>query len=64
LPKYAILENNKVINTIIADENFIDFFYPDAIECDENVNIFDTYKDGEFVSPPEILVPNDEALAE
>ncbi len=48
------------IGWIYEDETFK---APSVLE-NENVNIIDTHKDEEFISPPEILVPNDEALAE
>jgi len=35
---YAIIENGKVINTIIADQDFIDAAFPGAVELLEGTS--------------------------
>lgn len=58
---YAIIEENKVINTIIADEDFIQQYYPDnAVDISDNLLVCMGYEyiDGEFSLP--IVVPTEE----
>jgi len=62
--RYAIVENELVINIIVAEQDFIDAHYPDAIECNDGVNIGHIYKDDNFIAPPPIVIPPDETLAE
>jgi hypothetical protein len=51
---YAIIEGTKVINTIIADEDFIQQYYPDnAVDISDKLTVcmgYD-YIDGEFSLP-------------
>lgn len=62
--RYAIVENKIVVRTIIADQDFIDEFYPDAIECDDEVNIGHVYDKKKFTAPPPNFAKIDETLAE
>ena len=51
---YAIIEGTKVINTIIADEDFIQQHYPDnAVDISDNLLVCQGYDyiDGEFSLP-------------
>lgn len=48
--RYAIVQDNVIVNIIVADENFITEFYPDAILCQANVGVGDGYADGQFFS--------------
>lgn len=49
MPKrYAILENNIVINVIIATDDFVSVNYPDAILSPEHICVGDKYENGEF----------------
>jgi hypothetical protein len=48
LLRYAIITNDVIENVIVADLDFIDAHYPDAIECPEGFGVGDGYKDGEF----------------
>lgn len=48
MPKYAIITNDVIENVIVADSDFIDAHYPDAIECPDGFGVGDGYKDGEF----------------
>lgn len=66
--KYAIVENNKVINVVIADEQYANqqgwVVCPNAIEIDW------LYENGQFVEPPiqpkttiQTVTPTKEELA-
>lgn len=57
--RYAIIENEIIINIIVADKKFIKDNYPNAIEC-EGFGVGDKFIDGEFVSGQTIV---DETLA-
>jgi hypothetical protein len=46
--RYAIIEDLIIKNIIIADENFIAEYYPNAIQCPDTFNIGDKYENGEF----------------
>lgn len=51
---YAIIENNKVKNTIVADDNFIAQFYPGSPRIDQLdpvPGIGWDYVDGQFQPP-------------
>lgn len=48
--KYAILKDNLIVNIIVADADFIEQFYPEAILCTENFGVGDGYADGKFFS--------------
>ena len=62
--RYAIIENELVINIIVAEPDFVEQNYPKAIECNDGVNIGHIYKDDNFIAPAPITRPRDEALAE
>ena len=53
---YAIIENGLVVNTIVADQNFINQNYPDAINI-TNISprpgINWTYQNNTFTEPKE-----------
>lgn len=52
IKKFAIISNDIVENIIVADQKFVDKFYPNAIDVtDIDSAIGDEYKDGEFVRP-------------
>ncbi len=63
MPRYAEIKDNRIVNVIVADQDFIDAHKPDAIECPEFVGVGDKYEDGEFSRVVNIVVP-DEADAE
>jgi hypothetical protein len=48
LPRYAEIENDLVINVIIADSDFIAEHKPEAIECPDFIGVGDKYIDGKF----------------
>ena len=48
--RWAIVENDLIINVIVADKDFIAANYSNAILCNENVGVGDGYADGEFFS--------------
>lgn len=52
MARYAIIENNKVINIIEADANFIENYEKETVLVDENVSIGYDYIDGEFSYTP------------
>ena len=61
---FAVIENDLVINTIIADQDFVDKVYPDAVEItdlDPRPGIGWTYNKKKFIEP---VKPVDETLAE
>jgi hypothetical protein len=60
--KYAIIKDNKVINIIVADEQFIAEHYADAIELDETAGIGWTYIDGVFIAPEPLIVDETEVI--
>ena len=62
--RYAIIENKKVVNVIVADQDFIDENCPDAIECDDGVNIGHIYEKNKFVAPEPIILLLDETISE
>ncbi len=62
--KFAIIENNEVINVIVADQDFIDANYPDAIECDETIGIGWGYDKKKFIAPTPNIIPRDETISE
>lgn len=45
--KYAFVENGVVKNIIVATSEYA--LENDLIECDESVNIFDSYENGSFI---------------
>lgn len=53
--RFAIIENNIVINVIDADENFINEFYPEAVNVTDKIcGRGFIYRDGEFEPPASI----------
>lgn len=63
MPRYAEIKDNRIVNVIVADKDFIDAHKPEAIECPEFVGAGDKYEDGEFSRVVSIVIP-DEANAE
>ena len=62
---FAIIENELVINTIVADQDFVDKVYPDAVEItdlDPRPAIGWTYDKKKFKEPVKPVA--DETLAE
>lgn len=57
--RFAIVENSIVINVFCADENFVNQFYPNAINVDDSVCVGDSYENGKFFRP--IIVDNNNA---
>ena len=57
--RYAIVEDNTIVNLIVADADFIAAHYPDAIECDAAVGVGDKYEDGEFTRVVNIVTEDD-----
>ena len=56
MAKFAIVIQNLVENIIVADQEFIDTYYPEAIECPDLVGVGWIYDKGEFVLPPIVHV--------
>ena len=54
MAKYAIIENNEVINVIVADAKFIKEAKIAAIECAEEVCSGWKFIDNEFIAPEPI----------
>ncbi len=50
MAKWAIIENETIVNTIEAEEDFIAANYPNAVLCTGAFGIGDNYKDGSFIS--------------
>lgn len=58
---YAIIINNVVTNTIVADQEFIDTAYPGSPRIDQLdpvPGIGWSYEDGVFTPPPAPQLPN------
>lgn len=63
---FAIIENGLVINAIVADQDFVDKFYPDAIDITDlepRPSIGWTYEKKKFIAPPLNLPKIDEAIS-
>jgi hypothetical protein len=59
---FAVIQNDKVINTIIADQNFVDTNYPDSIDItdvDPRPGIGWAYDGKKFIKP--VVVPEIDA---
>lgn len=58
--RYAIVENGVVVNVIVAEQDFIDEHYPDAIALSDEdvVGPRYLYDKGKF-SEPESIIPAD-----
>ena len=54
MAKYAVIENNKVINLIEADENFAEVYDKEIVLTEGNVGIGSDYINGKFsyTKPP------------
>jgi len=62
--RYAIIENKEVVNVIVADQDFVDANFPNAIECDDVVSVGWSYDKKKFIAPePNFYIP-DETLPE
>jgi hypothetical protein len=53
--RYAIINESLVENVIVADKEFVEVYYPQAIECPETVYVGWNYVDGEFIAPPPVI---------
>jgi hypothetical protein len=54
--RFAIIENEVVVNCIAADDDFVAEFYPTAVEIDDVVPEPCPgwwYKNGQFICPPQ-----------
>jgi hypothetical protein len=49
--RFAIIENQEVVNTIVAEQDFIDQHFPGAVDITNNlaVSISWKYVDGQFI---------------
>lgn len=47
--RFAIIENGEIKNIIVADQEFINIHYPDAIIAADFVGVGDRYENGEFI---------------
>jgi hypothetical protein len=58
---FAVIKNNLVINTIVADQDFVDKVYPDAVKCNNSVGIGWIWDGTNFIVPaPNIKeIPNE-----
>jgi flavin reductase (DIM6/NTAB) family NADH-FMN oxidoreductase RutF len=51
--RFAIVENEIVVNTIEASQSFVDEHFPNAINIEEvTAGIGWTYNKGKFIAPP------------
>ena len=62
--RYAIIEDKLVVNIIVAEQDFIDAYYPDAVECDDDINIGHIYDKKKFTAPKPIITPRDETISQ
>lgn len=59
---FAIIENEIVVNTIVADKDFVESNYEEAVEItNEEVSIGFTYKNKKF-SPPKPFITTEDDL--
>lgn len=62
---FAIIEEQEVVNTIVAEQDFIDQHFPDAVDITDNPTVSTgwSYVDGQFIdtsiSAPAEEVTND-----
>jgi hypothetical protein len=56
LARFAILEDNKIVNVIVADSKFIKENKINGVECGDEVSAGWEYIDKEFIAPAPILV--------
>lgn len=49
--RFAIIENQEVVNTIVAEQDFIDQHFPDAVDITNNLSVSISWKyiDGQFI---------------
>lgn len=59
MPKFGIIENELIVNVIIADQEFIDLNYPEAVEVPDHINRGDSFIDGEFIRHPGVKADYD-----
>jgi len=57
--KYAIIENNLVVNIIEAEPEFIEAHGLNAVAYTDEASIGATYKDGIFTPAPSVIVEED-----
>lgn len=63
MAKYAIIENGAVINTIVAEEDFIANHFPSALLCEDEVCPGWAHDGENFYIPPQPeFIPNAETL--
>lgn len=55
--RFAIIENDEVVNVIVADAQFIKTQKLSAVECSDEVSCGWKYINKEFISPPIIFSP-------
>lgn len=61
---FAIIENGIVVNTILADKEFVESNYEQAVEItNEQVSIGFTYKNKKFTPPKPFITSEDELEA-
>lgn len=49
MPRYAIIKDDIIENVIVADADFINVYYPDAIECPVAFGVGDKYENETFI---------------
>jgi hypothetical protein len=57
LPRFAIIENDEVVNVIVADSAFIKESKIDAIKCGDEICPGWKYTDKKFIAPEQIIAP-------
>lgn len=57
MPRFAIIENDEVINVIIADSAFIKESKIKATECGDEVCPGWKFVDKEFIAPEPVIAP-------
>lgn len=62
--RYAILENEIIVNVIIADEKFIKKNFPLAVLCPEQFGVGDGFNGEEFFSNQITAPLNNENISE
>lgn len=59
MARYAIIENNLVVNVIVAEQDFIDAHYPNAVLANDAVSPGWNYVDNQFILPAPIETPTE-----
>lgn len=59
MPRYAIIQDNTIVNLIVADADFVNENYPDAVQCDDAVGVGDLCVDGKFIRIVNIVIEDD-----